>query len=278
MRSFRLFRLFREASVEEGAESHGNEGGSSSDNASQHFWTHASSMHFTTGPRSSTLSVAWLEVCPSIPDLVDLSAQDAIEAQREALGAVFDLLDLDGNGLLERNELEALLLEAANTIHLKIDKAVIGAAVDALLDDYLSDQATIESGEANNSGMPSGFIEKNDGLENSTSDKMQACLEGMNKQQFVNMFHRYPVLLRIFEDETTIDQRRRLSDVSRTCGVGNTDDLDARENDQKENSFNLVWLLIYLFATVAAFVTKSYKYAHHEEARAVFGECIIVAR
>jgi hypothetical protein len=179
--------------------------------------------------------------------------------RRQLLRSAFEQLDRDSTGLLTRDDLRQCFLEAGKVVNMKMIDRIVEAAIDALLKDGTSNEPTesMEDEDKNN--------------------------HGMNLQQFMDMFHRHPDLYRIFDCRENAQQlcrnvnNRSLSQAELT--------LAAQEDDQvwfkttwKNNKVNVLWTLAYLVANVLAFATKAYKYSRDEQALAVFGGCIAIAR
>ena len=171
-----------------------------------------------------------------------------------AIHRAFDKLDLDGNDTLDRFEISKVMEEATKKLKLDMEVGVIGVAVDALLDDA-----------------------------NSTNGPETPC---MTRSQFVNLFRRHPDMLHAFDDESTMAS---LQDSS----LLKIEEADAQFLDEDEENHQvrefartqwrnkrvaLLWLCMYTAANIAAFAQTAVRYAHNEEAQAVFGSCITVAR
>jgi len=177
----------------------------------------------------------------------DETAEDDLPVSQQiinkAMDQAFDDLDLNKTGTLERFELVLLLQSAATTIQLDVEPAVIDACVEALLEDVHA-----------NSGSSTSDLA-------SSSDR-----EVVNKEQFRDIFRRNPDVLRLFEDP------KALTDDAVTHRIRR-----GKRFWQKQKSL-LFWLCLYVAANIVAFTIKAVKYANNEDAMAVFGNCIIVAR
>ena len=174
----------------------------------------------------------------------------------EAIDEAFNNLDSSNTGMLNRCDIQAFLSAAAAHTKLDahdVDESIIEAAVDALIWDA--------------GGNEQGLI---------------------TRLQFHLMFERHPDMMAVFEDDITSSQRRHsaLSHMS-----GHTVEWDLEELDDEKETWihyllthwknrwvTLLWLLLYIAANVAVFTHKAMKYANNEEAQAVFGNCITVAR
>ena len=174
-----------------------------------------------------------------------------------AIHRAFDELDLKGDGQLDRSEIAHFMQEAAKQIRLEVEREVIEAAVDALLDD----------------------------VENSSTETVEEPTPFITRDQFLNTFRRHPDMLCVFDDESTVASIRE-SVSSRV--LTQEEVLEEEENDAQvwqharvhwnNGRVAFVWLALYGAANITAFTYKAVKYNNHEEAQAVFGNCIIVAR
>lgn len=168
----------------------------------------------------------------------------------EAIDDAFDELDIKRDGQLDRSELQGFLQEAARTVRLEVETEVIEAAVDALIHDA--------------GGGDEDFI---------------------SRTRFHDVFQRHPDMLTVFKDEETVSSLRE-SIRSRDLSIQEIQE-DEEENKQvwahaqaewKNRRVAFVWLVLYAAANVTAFTYKGVKYARDDEATAVFGDCIVVAR
>lgn len=172
---------------------------------------------------------------------------------REAcLEVAFNEMDIKKNNRLDRSELYIFMEEAAKHVRLEVDQDVIHDAVDVLLEDA-------QQGNAEGS-----FI---------------------TKEQFYDMFQRHPDMMRVFDDEESIAALRE-SGVSWELSP-DEQELEEKEKEEvwaharthwKNKNVAIVWLLLYIFGNAFAFTYKAILYSRNEEAQAVFGECITVAR
>jgi respiratory burst oxidase len=178
-----------------------------------------------------------------------------LKGYQAAIETAFDDLDLNKNGVLERSEIRAFMEEAARHVRLEVEADILDAAVDALIEDV--------GGE--------------------DSDH---CI---NRSQFLDIFQRLPDLLTAFGDAYS-------SDSIRSQGLSEAEIIEEireeeRENEQeqvwtthhahtewKNRGKAMLWLGLYFAGNVAAFTKKGVEYNQDEEAQAVFGNCIIVAR
>ncbi|CAB9524713.1 generating NADPH oxidase heavy chain subunit [Seminavis robusta] len=242
---------------------------------SQYWWD--SRKGLSTSVQSLLSSMG--EFVGSEHDDEDMMAPLAMEEARDAaIDAIFDRLDLDGDGLLDRQDLQALLMDAATKINLTIEPAVIDAAIDALIEDAGSDEAMFSMEESYTIG------DYNSRRGNSSL----ACLDpldSINKAQFSNIFKRHPDMLTVFQDPADQQHGAALSDKKALRPLGDTDlKTEHEENEQvwqtrwKNWNVNMFWLALYVAANAIAFTTKAVKYANHDEAQAVFGQCIVAAR
>ena len=209
---------------------------------------------------------------------------------RARLSQVFDRLDADGKGLLDRADLQRLLLDAAKTTRLPFCPVVIDAAIDALFEDVESDHATasleMSLREIQNSNSTNvDDYEWDDDKEVNTNRTSYRCDQGgtINKAQFIHIFERHPDLTIIMEEPDLVLQRQRISRAA-----GTTSQQAARlwlqdinkvlRTSWRNNKVNILWFVIYAAATASAFAIKADNYAKHDRAQAVFGSCIVVAR
>lgn len=199
----------------------------------------------------------------------------SMEEQRDAaVGAIFDRLDLDGDGMLDRIELEAMLMDAAATIKLTVDEAIIDAAIDALIEDATGEEAKESMEEI--SMVFGGDTEKSN---NNMTEMEEDCI---NKAQFSDIFKRNPDMLRAFMS-TDATSARRISNMTRQ--KTKREILQEQEEEAqvwqtawKNWKITLFWLTLYIAANVVSFTLKAVKYANDDDAQAVFGQCIVVAR
>ena len=112
----------------------------------------------------------------------------------------------------------------------------------------------------------------------------------ITRSQFHDIFTRHPDMLSVFMDEETSLSRQESarSHMSREYEDDMTIEEKMEEDEQiwvhevrthwNNKWVALLWILLYIAANVAAFTVKAVKYANNEEAQAVFGNCIVVAR
>lgn len=202
----------------------------------------------------------------SLPRVKRLFAQSGKDA---AIGVAFEELDLDGNGRLERSELNIFLEEAAKHVRLQVEPEIIDLATNALMNSvYCARQGK-------------DFDED--------SSRFISC------HDFYDLFQRHPEMLRVFEDEQSIAARRESvnslweSVKSQMSKESTPEELKLEKVDDeqvwkharthwKNRKTAIVWLVIYILANTFAVCYKALKYNQHEEAQAVFGNCISVAR
>jgi len=178
-----------------------------------------------------------------------------------AIDRAFDELDLKSDGQLGRSDIAHFMKAAANLIRMELESDIIECAVDALLDDVGGDYTTSSS---------------------STVASSSRCI---TREQFRNIFQRHPEMMRVFDDEMTMASLRQ------SVRDRDNDELtkaeEAKENSQvwehaythwKNGRVALVWLAAYGAANIVAFTYKGILYKDNEEAIAVFGNCIIIAR
>ncbi len=197
------------------------------------------------------------------------------KGHRDAINEAFDTLDITKTGNLGRHDIHAFLHAAAEHTNLIVDEqdlnsSVVESAVDALLRD---------------AGGGSKVTGGGDGGEDVDDDDDEAFI---TRQQFHDIFDRHPDMLAVFEDDDISSTRRQSALQSMVEHSDHLEEEDIIENEQiwfhdvithwKNRWIALVWLGLYLAANVAAFTTKAIRYSNHDEAQAVFGNCITVAR
>jgi hypothetical protein len=96
------------------------------------------------------------------------------EDEKACLELAFNNLDVKNDNVLDRSELTLFMQEAAKYVRLQVDSDVVEDAVDALLEDVSDD---------------------ND-------------LEHITREQFYDIFHRHPDMLRVFDDESSLADLR----------------------------------------------------------------------
>ena len=170
-----------------------------------------------------------------------------------ALSRAFEELDLHQTGRLDRSDIQVFMAEAAKHVKLNLEPELLEAAVDALMEDAgvnIEEQSYI------------------------------------SKDQFLNIFERHPDMFTVFQDEASL-QSLQQSVRSETLSEEELKEVlqwneqawvHARWTEWKNRKVAIVWFLLYLAANVFAFTYKAIKYVNHEEAMAVFGNCIAVAR
>jgi respiratory burst oxidase len=171
------------------------------------------------------------------------------KGQEAAIERAFHELDTKENGQLDHDEITAFMEQAAKLIKLDVASTVISDAVEALMEDV-------------------GAIDSH-----------------ITKEQFQELFEKYPDLLRCFDDEVSIAARKRT--VMSRIKSNEELDLGLQENEQvwshahtawKSQKVSYVWTLLYLLGNIAAFTYKAIVYSNRNDATDVFGQCILVAR
>jgi len=184
----------------------------------------------------------------------------AMKQSEAVLHLAFDELDVSCTGELSRGDIFAFFRQAATNMRLQnVEDILIDMAVDALLEDVGGAAAVATTAQDH-------------------------AKETITRDQFLNIFRRHPDLMRAFEDEDSLSQMRQ--------SVRENLNEDARweqelENEQVWRRFNTkfrnmwvewTWILLYVAGNVAVFTVKAVQYASHQEALAVFGNCVVVAR
>lgn len=179
-----------------------------------------------------------------------------------AIDEAFDALDVTETGNLNRHDIVLFMRAAAG--HTKLDKhdvngSVVEAAVDALIHDA-------------GGGDGESII--------------------ISRSQFRDIFERHPDMMSAFEDLEAAQNRRKNAIQIMTKGgdgeAGAEEEDEDEENEQvwmheavthwKNKWITALWIAIYIAGNAFMFAYKATEYARHEEAQAVFGNCIIVAR
>ena len=163
-------------------------------------------------------------------------------------------------------------------VHMKLDLGesedeIIDMAVSALMEDA---GVVITNNNNNNT---------DDDDDDNDRHNTTGTAAGMTREQFYDIFHRHPELMRCFEDE---DELQRLKQSVRSSVENEAERAkEEEENEQVWHRYNTewknkfveyIWLLLYIGANTAAFTVKAMSYASNEEATAVFGGCIVGAR
>jgi respiratory burst oxidase len=209
----------------------------------------ASAVSFDSNVKAGTTYRTSLAKSTNTP-AVDLN-DSSPDKQAAAINEAFDKLDLDNNGQLDRAELVSFMAAAAKKIRLEVDSDVIESAVDALLEDA-------------NTTAPVDYI---------------------TREHFANIFRRNPEILRVFEDASVQASRRQIV-MTRTMSKKDLKEVEEEDNQSREhrkahwknNRVNWIWLFVYVTANLLAFIYAGVKYSINEEAQAVFGNCVVVAR
>ena len=176
-----------------------------------------------------------------------------------AINEAFDALDISNTGNLNRCDIQQFLITAAAHTKLEdqVNESVIEAAVDALIWDLQG-----------------------------SDDGEKAYI---TKQQFHELFNRHPDLLTAFEDDIELSKRR--SAVLSMISSERQQEWHVEDIEEEKDSWlhyilthlrnrwvTIVWIVIYIGANAGMFAYKANVYANHDEAQAVFGTCITVAR
>ena len=166
----------------------------------------------------------------------------------------FNDLDLKKNGVLDRSELCIFLEEAAKHVRLQVEKETIEDAVDALMEDARQGDESTDT----------TFI---------------------TRAQFYDMFQRHPDMLRVFEDQESMSLLRKSVRSSQLSPEEKRQDENEMEEvwahartHWKSKKVAIAWLVLYIAGCVTAFFYKAVVYNQNDEAQAVFGQCITVAR
>jgi len=188
-------------------------------------------------------------IAASLKQSHDLLVKDDTDA---CLELAFNDLDLKKNGVLDRSELCMFMEEAAKHVRLEVDGNVVQDAVDALMED------------ARQGDEDASFI---------------------TREQFYDMFRRHPDMLRVFDDEESISLlKESVRSMQLSPEQQAEEDVERDEvwvhawTHWKSKKVAIVWLLLYIIGNVFAFTYKAVLYSQNDEAQAVFGQCITVAR
>ncbi|CAB9515739.1 oxidase homolog protein [Seminavis robusta] len=174
--------------------------------------------------------------------------------QAAAIQHAFHELDLQKTGRLDRSDLTAFMEEACALVKLELDHKIVQDAVEALLEDV-------------------GAEEQN----------------YMTLEQFEELFRRHPDLLACFEEEGSVAIRQSALKAPVGSDKLTAEDfqLEEVENEQvwvhahtrwKSQKLEYLWFIVYMCANIIAFTYKASVYSNRDDALAVFGTCIIVAR
>lgn len=177
-----------------------------------------------------------------------------VQHDKEAcLDLAFDEMDVKKNGVLDRSELYMFMEEAAKYVRLQVEEDVVHDAVDALLQD----------------------AHQGKDLQDSV----------ITREQFYEMFQRHPDLLRAFDDEESMSALKdsgiswQLSEEEQIQDEKEKEEVWAHARTHWRNKYSAIaWALLYFIGNTVAFTYKAILYHRNEEAQAVFGECITVAR
>ena len=208
----------------------------------------------------------------------------------EAIDAAYDAMlratGDDRRRRLERPDLVGLLRAAARHTGLDLRRSAMEEAADALILD-----ARYAAG---------GEDEEDEDLE-AGGGGVGGKDAGITREQFHDIFARHPDMLAVFEDDdddaidasaasSGVKSPRRGGSASSSrairadAGGGLDESHEEEEDDQiwvthwKNRRLKMTWIVLYLTANAVAFAHKATAYARRDEALAVFGGCIVVAR
>lgn len=168
-----------------------------------------------------------------------------------AIKEAFVDLDLDKDGVLDREECYTFIEEAARHVKLRVESEVLEGAVDALIED-------VGGGGVNQS---------------------------ITTEQFLNIFERNPELLTAFHD-AELSQRMVCQKMFRRMSVQEVEESRIEDEEVwtrakrrwKNNGHTSFWFIVYVGANIAAFGVKAVKYERDQAAQDVFGHCVTAAR
>jgi FAD-binding domain/Ferric reductase like transmembrane component len=199
-----------------------------------------------------------------ISDLVEMSRYD------DAVHRCFDTIDADQSGRLERDELFVFLQEASTRLQLQVEEDVIHLAIDALIDSVVR-PPPLSSAKVDSDVAPA---------ENTKED----VGDTITREQFFRMFQNNPDLYAVFDTKESCSKRKS----SRSLKLSNAEiQQEKKETDElwkharvgwKNYGLFVVWLGLYIAATLSMFISTAFRWANDDEALAVFGNCIIIAR
>ena len=183
-----------------------------------------------------------------------------------AILRAFDHLDLNGDGYLDRAEIGHFMLTAAKQIRLQVELKVIDDAVDALLEDV---------------SVTSSMDPKL--LQQQQQQQLQHNAFIITRDQFLNIFRRNPDMLSAFEnddddDKTLVSTHQPVTSLQDDEDEENAQVWESARTHWKNRRVVILWLGLYAIANVAAFAYSAVKYYFDDEAMAIFGNCIVVAR
>jgi predicted ferric reductase len=206
--------------------------------------------------RSGTLRLSET-VLKDIHHLVEESKYD------DAIHKCFESMDTNESGILERDELFVFLKEATARLQLDVEDDVIHLAIDALMESIHA-----KKGEEVVSAETTDII---------------------TREQFFQMFQNNPDLYTVFESRESVLLKRKSSSLALSTQdnpkeVVEEEGMDTEElwkhahTGWKNYGIFVIWLVLYIAATLSMFVSTAFRWANDDEALAVFGNCIIIAR
>ena len=178
-----------------------------------------------------------------------------LQGKDAAIHRAFDHLDLNADGHLDRAEIGHFMLTAAKQISLQVELKVIDEAVDALLEDV-----SITSSSTTKQEQDNAFI--------------------ITRDQFLNIFRRNPEMLSAFEDDenSLVSTQQPVASLQEDEDEENAQVWESARTHWKNRRVILLWLALYAVLNIAAFTYAGVKFYLDDEAVAVFGNCIVVAR
>ena len=107
----------------------------------------------------------------------------------------------------------------------------------------------------------------------------------ITRERFRGIFTRHPDMLVVFENQTALSERREVASSERDNMDGEE---EIEENEQvwvnhllthfRNRWIDCLWIGLYIAGKAVAFSYKAIKYARNDDAIALFGNCIVVAR
>jgi hypothetical protein len=166
------------------------------------------------------------------------------EQSTDSVQVLFDEIDIDKVGKLQRADLKLFLRERADSMNLHLADDVIDLAVEALLQDK----------------------------------------EYLTRDQFTEMFQNHPDLYCCFDTKSSLQMRKLKVSMSGLTRAEQDEskrenvEVWKRLKTTKQPIRWYAWLAVFVAGTLAAFLTAAIMWANEEEAIAVFGNCVIFAR
>ena len=179
----------------------------------------------------------------------------------DAIHKCFEAVDTNQSGSLERDELFVFLKEATERLQLPVEDDVIYLAIDALL----------ESVHAEEDKDKEIKVIADDGK-----------TDVITRKQFFQMFRSNPDLYTVFDSKESLLQKK-----SSTFALSKVEEEEEKETEEiwkhahtgwKNYGLFVIWFALYIAATISMFVSTAFRWADDDEALAVFGNCIIIAR